>query len=74
MVGAEGRTISGLVPDGVAAVELPLRPLRGYPGLRLTATVVNNVFVAKAPKFDLPTGEVWLSRAGKVIHRVNLNR
>ena len=74
LVGANGRTISGVVPDGVATVELPLRPLHGYPHLRLTAPVVNNVFVARAPRFDLPTGETWLSPSGTVIHRVNLNQ
>lgn len=70
----QGQTISGVVPDGVATVELPLRPVRGYPHLRLAAKVINNVFVAQAPVFDLPTAEVWLSPTGAVIHRVDLNR
>jgi hypothetical protein len=73
-IGVLGRTIAGIVPDGVAKVQLPLRPLHGYPSLTLTATVINNVFVARAPRFDLPTGVVWLSPTGAVIKRVDLNR
>lgn len=74
LIGTSGRTIYGMVPDGVATVALPLRPVHGYPKARLIARVVNNVFVAQAPRADLPTGEVWLSATGAVIKRVDLNQ
>jgi hypothetical protein len=60
--GSDGDTADGLVPDGVARVAA--RYARGT----VTAVVVGNVYVLRAPQHSIvPPQIVWLSATGKVM-------
>lgn len=59
--------VSGLVPDGVATVELRFRG-----GVRRTAVVRENAFAVEVPANVGATrvvGQVWRDDAGRVVHR-----
>jgi len=74
LIGSVGATALGIVPDGVANVELTLPTASGKGSVMVTAPVINNVFIANEPAVGHAIGMVWLRRDGSIVKRFNLDQ